>query len=96
MSAICPLNPADEGESVYVDGVKDASLRAQLAAFLAALGLSAPDGEQGDEGAGKAFRCGKGGGGVLRAVADLMDGSGMVGPQPLDKEAAFDTARKVG
>lgn len=73
-------------------------MRSQLAAFLTALGLDAPEGERGVKGfdTGKAFRCRKGGGGVLRDVATLLDESGMVGPPPFDREMAFDSAKQVG
>lgn len=80
----------DEGESVFVDGVKDAALRAQVAAFLTALGLADPVGK-GD--APQGFRCS--GGGVLQSVADLMDERGLAEAPPLDREAAFKAAKEV-
>lgn len=89
------LGALDEGETVYVDGVQDAALRSQLASFLSALRLRAPAKEVDGEKTPQGFRCGHGGGGVLRCVASLMDERGMVDPPPLDREAAFDTAKKV-
>ena len=89
------MYPSDEGETVYVDGVQDAALRSQLASFLSALGLAAPAKEVDGEKTPQAFRCSRGGGGVLRCVALLMDERGMVNPPPLDREAAFDTAKKA-
>lgn len=80
----------DEGESVFVDGVKDVTLRLQLAAFLSALGLADLAGK-GDKPQG--FRCT--GGGVLQGVADLMDERDLAEAPPLDREAAFQTAREV-
>lgn len=78
----------DEGESVFVDGVKDATLRSQLAAFLTTLGLAAPAGK-----GNKSFRCS--GGGVLRGVAAIMDEQGLAEPLPLDREAAFNLAKEA-
>lgn len=80
----------DEGESVFVDRVKDVTLRSQLAAFLTALGLADPD-EKGDKPQG--FRCS--GGGVLQGVADLMDERDLAEAPPLDREAAFEAAKEV-
>lgn len=80
----------DEGESVFVDGVKDVTLRSQLAAFLTALGLADPAG-RGDKLQG--FRCS--GGGVLQGVADLMDERDLADVPPLDREAAFEAAKEV-
>ncbi|CAM9284777.1 unnamed protein product [Ectocarpus sp. 6 AP-2014] len=82
------LDALDEGETVFVDGVKDATLRSQLAAFLTALGLAAPAGK-----GNKSFRCS--GGGVLRGVAALMDEQDLAGPLPLDREAAFNSAKEA-
>eukprot|EP00903_Cladosiphon_okamuranus_P006209 g6104.t1 len=87
------LDALDEGESVFVDGVKDVTLRSQLAAFLTALGLADPDGK-GDKPQG--FRCP--GGGVLQGVANLMDERDLVETWTLpsrDREAAFKAAREV-
>ena len=80
---------------MYVDGVQDAALRSQLASFLSALKLTAPAKEVDGKRMPQAFRCSHGGGGVLRCVASLMDERGMVDPPPLDREAAFDTAKKA-
>lgn len=80
----------DEGESVFVHGVKDASLRSQLAAFLTALGLADPAGK-GDK--PQAFRCR--GGGVLRGVAALMDDQDLAKAPRLDRQAAFTKAKEV-
>ncbi len=80
----------DEGESVFVEGVKDASLRSQLAAFLTALGLAGPAGPADKP---QAFRCS--GGGVLRSVAALMDEQELAKAPPLDREAAFLKAKEV-
>ncbi|CAM9481279.1 unnamed protein product [Ectocarpus sp. 8 AP-2014] len=82
------LDALDEGETVFVDGVKDATLRSQLAAFLTALGLAAPAGE-----GSKSFRCS--GGGVLRGVAALMDEQDLAEPLPLDREVAFNAAKEA-
>ncbi|CBJ26574.1 expressed unknown protein [Ectocarpus siliculosus] len=82
------LDALDEGETVFVGGVKDATLRSQLAAFLTALGLAAPAGK-----GNKSFRCS--GGGVLRGVAALMDEQDLADPLPLDREAAFNSAKEV-
>lgn len=104
--ADCPLVPSlrllstgfqDEGEGVFLDGVKDITLRSQLAAFLNALGLATPaiSNISGPTGAPREFRCSQGGGGVLHGVASLMDEIGMVYPPPLRKEAAFETAKEA-
>lgn len=85
----------DDGESVFVDGVKDTALRSQLGAFLTALGLATPAAKGDEEGAPRGFRCSRGGGGVLRSVAALMDERDLAGPPPLDREAAFDAAKEV-
>lgn len=87
------LGVQDEGESVFVDGVKDATLRSQLAAFLTALGLADPAGKGHKENAPQPFRCS--GGGVLRGVAALMDERDLAEPPPLDRAAAFSTAKEV-
>lgn len=80
---------------MYVDGVQDAALRSQLASFLSSLRLTAPAKEVDGEKTPQAFRCSRGGGGVLRCVASLMDERGMVHPPPLDREAAFEAAKKA-
>lgn len=85
----------DDGESVFVDGVADATLRSQLAAFLTALGLAPPVGKGGPEKAPRGFRCSRGGGGVLQAVAALMDERDLAERPPLDRVAAFDMATKA-
>eukprot|EP00752_Nemacystus_decipiens_P012895 g11415.t1 len=84
------LDALDEGESVFVDGVKDVTLRSQLAAFLTALGLADPA-RKGDK--LQRFRCS--GGGVLQGVADLMDEQDLAEAPPLDREAAFKAAKEV-
>lgn len=78
-----------------MEGVKDASLRSQLAAFLTAIGLAKPAGKDDGEGEPRGFRCSSGGGGVLKGVGALMDERGMAEPPPFDREAAFDAARDV-
>ncbi|CAM9512923.1 unnamed protein product [Scytosiphon promiscuus] len=87
------LDALDEGESVFVDGVKDPALRSQLTAFLTALGLAQPAGKGDRGGAPHGFRCSDGG--VLRAVASLMDEQNLAARPPLDREAAFNTAKEV-
>ncbi|CAM9732099.1 unnamed protein product [Pylaiella littoralis] len=87
------LDALDEGESVFVDGVKDATLRSQLAAFLTAIGLADPAGKGHKEKGPQPFRCS--GGGVLRGVAALMDERDLAEPPPLNREAAFFAAKEV-
>lgn len=91
----------DEGESVFVEGVKDATLREQLRAFLAALGLALPavqtypENREQNEKQRQGFQCSRGGGGVLKTVAALMDERGLAEPPPMDREAAFIAAKEV-
>lgn len=83
----------DEGESVFVDGVKDPALRSQLAAFLTALGLAQSPEKGAKGGAPLGFQCI--GGGVLRGVASLMDEQKLAARPPLDREAAFNAAKEA-
>lgn len=81
---------------MVVDGVKDEALRSQLGAFLTAIGLGIPVAKGDSDGAkSHGFRCSRGGGGVLKCVAALMDEQGLVEPPPMDREAAFDAAKEV-
>lgn len=95
------LGALDGGESVFVDGVRDPYLREELSAFLTALGLASPP-EKGSshQAPTKAhsqhgFRCSRGGGGVLKMVAALMDEQSLAEPPPMDRDEAFDAAKQV-